>query len=202
MPEGDVRIGGLDTHVSQKAFPFVLVGGAIAAYILFKPRGMAVTSPGDISGTVAAAQSASDQTSLEFAQLQAQVQYQLAQLAASNAIEKQQLNQQYQLAAGLNPGVQTQCISIVEWYNTAEDIRRNLVQQVRDGQLYMNIGPNGVCFAPTQQGIQGHPPIVKNTSGLFSSSSQGYATTVQPPSQPAIGSVLGTVLPYAFGYPY
>ena len=202
MPEGDVRIAGFDTHVSQRAFPFVLVGGAIAAYILFKPRAAAAGAPSNISGTIAAAQTASDQTSLEFAQLQAQVQYQLAQLASSNALEQQQLNQQYQLAAGLNPGVQTQCISIVDWYNTAEDIRRNLVQQVRDGQLYMNLGPNGVCFSPTQQGIQGHPPIVKNTQGLFSSSSQGYASTVQQPPQPAVGSVLGTVLPYAFGYPY
>lgn len=200
MPEGDVKIGGLDTHVSQKAFPFVLVGGAIAAYILFKPR--APAGAPDISGSVAAAQTASDQTSLEFAQLQAQVQYQLAQLAASNAIEKQQLNQQFQLAAGLNPGLQTQCLAYTEWYNTGEDIRRNLVQQVRDGQLYMNAGPNGICFAPTQQGLQGHPPIVSNKTGLFSSSTKGYATTVSQPQQPAIGSVLGTVLPYAFGYPY
>jgi hypothetical protein len=200
MPEGDVRIGGLDTHIPRKNFPFVLVGGALAAYILFlRPRG---TAQPNIAGSVAAAQAASDQTSLEFAQLQSQVQLQLAQLAASTAVEKQQLNQQYQLAAGLNPGLQTQCIPLIDWYNTQTDIRGNLVQQVRDGQLYMSIGPQGVCFSPTQQGIAGHPPIVKNTTGLFSSSTRGYATTAQPAPQPGIYGVLGQILPYAYGYPY
>jgi hypothetical protein len=194
MPEGDVRIGSLDTHISRRSFPYVLAGGAIVAFLVLRNKPMGMPGTDNIAATVAAAQQSSDQTSLEFQQNLMAAQLQLQQLAASSAIEQQQLNQQYQLAAGVNPGLQTQCIPLTTWYNLSQDITRNLVQQVRDGQLYMNIGTQGVCFAPTQQGIQGHPPIVKNTSGIFGGSAQGYASTVGQPTPP----YLGQILPYIY----
>lgn len=201
MPEGDVRIGSLDTHIPRKSFPFVLAGGAILFFLLSRKNAAPTGgSSGSADAAIAAAQQSSDQTAIELQQQTAQAQYQLASLAASTALEQQQLNQGYQVAAGLNPGLQTQCIPINTWYNLDKSITGNLVQQVRDGQLYMNIGANGVCFSPTQMGIQGHPPIVRNSQGLFSSSVSGYATTAGPAPPPAIGTILQNLYPYVYGY--
>lgn len=202
MPEGDVRIGSFDTHIPRHSLPYVLAGGAILFFLLARrnPPANSAGSSASTEAAIASAQQASDQTSLELQMNLQQAQVQLAQLAASTALEQQQLNQGYQLAAGINPGLQTQCIPLTTWYSLDRSISGNLVQQVRDGQLYMNVGANGVCFAPTQQGIMGHPPIVKNSTGLFSSSTQGYATTAGAAPPPAIGSILGQLYPYVYGY--
>lgn len=202
MPEGDVRIGSFDTHIPRHSLPYVLAGGVILFFLFTRrnPPASSGTSSAGTDAAIASAQMASDQTAVELQMNLQQAQVQLAELAASTALEQQQLNQGYQLAAGINPGLQTQCIPLTTWYNLSRDITGNLVQQVRDGQLYMNIGANGVCFAPTQMGIMGHPPIVKNSTGLFSSSTSGYATTAGVAPPPAIGNILGQLYPYVYGY--
>jgi hypothetical protein len=198
----DIRILGADTHIPRKNLPLVLLGGAaVAAFVFLRPRMRIQTGP-TVDQTLAGNAQAADQTGLEFAQLQAQTADQQAQLMASTAIQQQQLNEAYQLSAGMNPGLLQQCIPLVDWYNTAADVRKNLTDQVRNGQLFQTIGPSGICFGPSQAGIAGHPPYVtaRSSTGLFGASSSitGPAGSVgsQPPTtgQPGISGLINTLL--------
>ncbi len=202
MPEGDVHILGSDTHISKKRAPFLLAGGAIVLFLALRSRASAGPSGPTVGAQLASNQQQNNAFALEFYQAQAQAQFELAQLMSSNAIQQQQLNQSYQLAAGINPGLLQQCIPLGQWYNLAKDVRNSLQSQTNNGQLFQSIGPNGICFAPTQMGVSGHAPFVtaRSSQGLFSSGSSvsgpaGSVPGTPPPTQdPGLVGLIDTLL--------
>ncbi len=202
MPEGDVHILGADTHISKKRAPLLLAGGAIVVFLALRSRAAAPAAGPTVDSSLAGARQQNNAFALEFYQAQTQAQFELAQLMASNSIQQQQLNQGYQLAAGINPGLLQQCIPLAQWYNLGSDIRDSLSNQVRNGQLFQSIGINGVCFAPTQMGISGHAPFVtaKSSRGLFSSGSSvtgpaGSVPGTPPPAgDPGLLGIFDTIL--------
>lgn len=185
--EGGVRILGADTHIPRKYAPWMVGGAAIVAYLALKGRnsGQQRSQP-TVDTAIAQAQQQDNAFALEFYQAQTQAAYQIAQLTQSNALEKQQLDQAYQLQAGLNPGLLAQTIPWAQWAGLTNDVKQSLLNQVNNGQLFMTQGANGITFGPTQQGIQGHPPLVtaKSSKGLFSSSSSVTGPAGSIPSQP------------------
>jgi hypothetical protein len=190
----DIRLLGADTHIPRRNLPIFLVGGAALLFVLFRGRQAAPTSSPTVDQQLAGNLAQNDQTSLEFYQIQQQAQQQLAQLMSANMLQQQQMNQAYMLSAGLNPGLLQQCIPFQQWYNLQSDVRGNLTDQVRNGQLFQTIGANGICFGPTSAGIAGHQPYAtaRSSTGLFSSSSSITGPNVgQPPTtgQPAIGGI-------------
>jgi len=177
MPEGDVHILGANIHRSQ--LPLVLGVGAIAAYLLLRPRVAAsggTTGAVDTSGANAAAQ-----LNLEYQMLQNQAAYQMQQLSAMTSLQQQQLTEAYNLQAGMNPGLLSNCIAYLDWYALDQTSRNAVQQQVNNGQLLMTPGSSGWCFTPTTMGVAGHPPLVtqRTNTGLFGSSGSvtGYPST-------------------------
>jgi len=159
MPEGDIRVLGADTHIDRKYLPVLLLGGAAVLYLSFRSRPAPSSTAPTVDQSLASNASANNSYALEFYQAQQQAAYEIMQLTAANALQQQQMNQSYQLAAGMTPGLLQQCISLTNWYALAADIRQSLQSQVANGTLYQTVGPGGsICFSPTQRGLAGAPP--------------------------------------------
>lgn len=174
----DVHILGAD--IPRSRLPLYLGGAALIGFIFLRSR-----TPNTAGPSAAADLSASNQAAmlnLEYQMLQDQSQFQLAQLASMTSLQQQQLNEAYNISAGMNPGLLQNCIPYTEWYQLDSATRNSVMAQVNNGQLTMTPSLNGWCFTPTQMGIAGHPPIVTNRSstGLFGSSGSttGYPSTV------------------------
>jgi len=187
MPD-DVRLFGADTHVPKKTFPWLLGGAAIVTVLALRSKSAQGQGPSLAQG-IADAGTQSNQASLEFYMAQQQAAYELAQLTASNKLESQAAENSYsQTGAG-----QRMCIPLSTWYNLAASDRQQFSQRVNNGQLIESIGPDGICFTPTNAGIQGYMPYTKTTSkqGLFSGSysvvgpanaASSYGGMAPPPS--------------------
>jgi len=201
MPEGDVHILGADTHIPRKYAPWALGGAAIVAFLALRSRASSQQQP-TVDQSLAQAQASGNSYALEFYQAQAQARQEIAQLTASNAIEKQQLDQAYQLQAGLNPGLLAQTIPFNQWYSLGNDVRQSILNQVANGQLYETVGPNGYTFGPTQAGVSGHAPLVtaRSSRGLFSASStvtgpSGAVPITPPPTgDPGLIGIFDVIL--------
>lgn len=176
MPEGDVRILGADTHISKSKFPFVLGGAALVAFLAFRrPSG---NSPAAVSNTPAGG--GGSDTGLEFYKLQAEAASDLAHLMAMNKLESQA--QEY--AFKQTPASQRMCIPLTSYYNLDKATRASFENRVKNGQLIETIGPDGICFTPTQEGQMGYMPYttVKSKQGLF-----GGSTSVTGPANATAG---------------
>lgn len=187
MPEGDLRILGADTHLPKRTAPLVIAGGLVLAYLIFRGRSQQTAMP-TVDQAAAQAVQQNNAYALEFYQAQQQAAYQIQQLTAMNALEQQQLNQQYQLSAGLNPGLLAQTIPWNDFYNLPADVRNSLQSQVNNGQLFQTASASGVTFGPTQMGIQGHPYLVtaRSSSGLFGGSSSVTGPAGSVPGTPPV----------------
>lgn len=174
----DVHILGAD--IPKGRLPLYLGGAVLIGFLLLRSRTQA-----SAVNSAAADLSASNQAAmlnLEYQMLQDQSQFQMAQLASMTSLQQQQLNEAYNLQAGMNPGLLQNCVPYTEWYQLDSATRNSVLAQVNNGQLTMSPSVNGWCFTPTQMGIAGHPPLVtqRTSTGLFGSSGSntGYPSTV------------------------
>lgn len=177
----DIRLFGADTHVPKKGFPWLLGAAGVVAVLALRSR---PKSSAPASQDLASIQSA-NQDSAEFYKIQAQASYDLAQLTAANKLEMQAQENQYKIAMASNPASQKMCIPLSTWYGLDAATRKSFQGRVNNGQLVETIGPDGICFTPTQQGVMGYMPYTTTTSkqGLF-----GGSYSVTGPAQPTAGN--------------
>jgi hypothetical protein len=208
MPE-DVRIFGADTHIPRKTFPWALGGAALVAFLAFRSRPSQSANP-TVAAGIAGNTAQANADSLEFYRIQQQAATDLAQLMGANKLEMQAQEYQYNLAQSANPASQKMCIPLSTWYGLDNATRQSFQGRVNNGQLVETIGPDGICFTPTQQGLMGYMPYVRTSSkqGLFGGSysvtgpanaTAGTSAAPQAPS-PSIFAFLESIL-RAFNQP-
>jgi hypothetical protein len=171
MAEGDVRLFGADTGVSRRQFPWLAGGAAIVVLLALRSRPQASGGPTLSQGINEAAINSQD-TSLEFFRIQQQAATELAQLMASNKLEMQAQEYNFELQKAQLPGAQRMCIPYAQWNFLDQGTKNSLRNRVANGQLLESVGPDGICFTPTAAGAAGYMPYsrTKTKSGLFGGS--------------------------------
>jgi hypothetical protein len=175
MPE--IQVFGQETGIDRRFLPLVVIGAGVAAYLIFRPRA-ATTVP---SFSV-------PESDIEFARITEQANDQLNRLNAMTALEQRMIDTQFQINAGLTPGLLRQCVPYEKWWNLDGPTRQGIQQQVRNGSMLMSATAQGFCFTPTTMGVAGVPAPVRYTQkqGFFTSRETltGPAGYIQPQQQP------------------
>jgi hypothetical protein len=134
----------------------------------------------------------------EYLKIIAEANLELMQLTSANKLQEKQLDYQYALQAGVNPGLNKQCISWDTWFSLPAQQRKNINQQIKNGKLIAQPGIDGYCTTPTQIGFRGSEPLVSvdTDSGFFSSGQtiRGPAGSFNPAGSMAPQTGLNSLL--------
>lgn len=134
----------------------------------------------------------------EYLKIIAEANLELMQLTSANKLQDKQLDYQYALQAGVNPGLNKQCIPWDTWFSLPAAQRKNINQQIKNGKLIAQPGIDGYCTTPTQIGFRGSEPLVSvDTNSGFLSSGQtirGPAGSFNPAASMAPSTGLSVFL--------